>query len=113
MTDLVPQRIRQVSPSKTVITWSDSSETTFTSTLLRNNCPCATCTGHGVKPAPQFPEEHNTSLPVVGQEFVRVTGAQQIGHYAIQFKFSDGHESGIYPYAYLRDLVEHSDDSQG
>ena len=103
---LIPRRIRQEPPAKVVITWSDDSQTSYSSAFLRNNCPCATCTGHGVKPAPRFPEEHATSLPVLGQQMVRVTGAQQIGHYAVQFRFSDGHDTGIYPYDYLRELFE-------
>jgi DUF971 family protein len=35
---------------------------------------------------------------------VRVTGWEQIGNYAIRFKFSDGHGTGLYTYDYLRTL---------
>jgi DUF971 family protein len=30
---------------------------------------------------------------------------RQVGLYAIQIVFGDGHESGIYPFVYLRGLV--------
>ena len=34
-------------------------------------------------------------------------GWAQVGNYAIQFNFSDGHKSGLYTYEYLRDLARH------
>jgi DUF971 family protein len=33
--------------------------------------------------------------------------------YGVQLVFSDGHERGIYPWAYLRDLVIHNAISSG
>ncbi|MDX2109553.1 MAG: DUF971 domain-containing protein [Verrucomicrobiota bacterium] len=37
---------------------------------------------------------------------VTVTTWEFIGQYAVRFVFSDGHGSGLYSYAYLRQLVE-------
>ena len=31
--------------------------------------------------------------------------AQPVGHYALQLRFGDGHERGIYPWALLRTLA--------
>ncbi len=87
------------------MTWDDGAETNFSSAFLRNNCPCATCTGHGERQEPQVAEEDEYSLPILGQNPVRVTGAEQVGHYAIQFSFSDGHKSGIYSFEFLRELA--------
>ncbi len=92
--------------SEIQITWDDGAGTTYSSAFLRDNCPCATCTGHGEKPPLSLPEEDPLSLPILGQEPVRVTGAEQVGHYAIQFSFSDGHKSGIYPFEYLLELAD-------
>ncbi len=30
--------------------------------------------------------------------------APPVGHYAVQLRFSDGHDRGVYPWAYLREL---------
>lgn len=36
---------------------------------------------------------------------VTVTGWRMVGGYAVQFDFSDGHNTGIYPFEYLRGLA--------
>jgi DUF971 family protein len=38
-------------------------------------------------------------------EDILLTDVRQIGAYAVQLSFSDGHDRGIYPWAYLRDLA--------
>ncbi|MBR2692033.1 MAG: DUF971 domain-containing protein [Aquamicrobium sp.] len=38
-------------------------------------------------------------------EGVVITGAEAVGTYAIRLAFSDGHDRGIYPWDYLRDLA--------
>jgi DUF971 family protein len=35
---------------------------------------------------------------------VTVTGWERVGNYAIRFEFSDGHRTGLYSYALLREL---------
>ena len=37
---------------------------------------------------------------------LRATGAELVGNYAIRITFSDGHDTGIYTWAYLRELAE-------
>ena len=39
---------------------------------------------------------------------VTVSGWNQVGLYAIQFRFSDGHNTGIYSFDYLREIAEES-----
>lgn len=34
----------------------------------------------------------------------RLVGAEPVGLYALQLRFSDGHERGIYPWSLLREL---------
>jgi DUF971 family protein len=38
-------------------------------------------------------------------EGVVITGAEAVGTYAIRLAFSDGHDRGIYPWSYLRELA--------
>jgi DUF971 family protein len=37
---------------------------------------------------------------------VSVTQWQKVGNYAVSFEFSDGHKTGIYSWAYLRQIAE-------
>ncbi|TIP80256.1 MAG: DUF971 domain-containing protein [Mesorhizobium sp.] len=39
-------------------------------------------------------------------ETVTVTSAEAIGSYAIRLVFSDGHDRGIYPWTYLREIAD-------
>lgn len=39
-----------------------------------------------------------------GPTDVSIVGWKQVGNYAIQFQFSDGHQTGIYTFDYLRRL---------
>ena len=40
----------------------------------------------------------------VGKREVTIDAVEPVGHYAIQPKFSDGHESGIFSWDYLYEL---------
>lgn len=37
---------------------------------------------------------------------VTLTGAEAIGSYAVRLVFSDGHDRGIYPWSYLREIAD-------
>jgi DUF971 family protein len=37
---------------------------------------------------------------------VTVTSAEAIGSYAVRLVFSDGHDRGIYPWSYLREIAD-------
>lgn len=62
--------------------------------LLRVYSPSAEVQGHG-------PGE---SVLQTGKRQVLITAIEPVGHYAIQPTFSDGHQSGIYTWAYLYEL---------
>ena len=93
---IAPTRVKQVSPKQTDITWNDGHFGSYPSWYLRENCMCAECvdefTGerklvHGSIPASM---ERESVVPV--------------GNYALSFKWSDGHATGIYTFEYLRKL---------
>ncbi len=62
--------------------------------FLRVHSPSAAVQGHGP----------GQEVLQVGKREVTVTAIEPVGHYAIKPVFSDGHESGIFTWAYLRDL---------
>jgi len=40
---------------------------------------------------------------------VRVTGVEPIGNYAVRLLFDDGHDTGLYTFAYLHELGAQQD----
>ncbi len=62
--------------------------------LLRVYSPSAEVQGHSP----------GQEVLQTGKRDVLIEGLQAVGHYAVQPRFSDGHESGIYTWAYLYKL---------
>lgn len=62
--------------------------------LLRVYSPSAEVQGHGP----------GQEVLQVGKRNVDIVGVEQVGNYAIQPEFSDGHRSGIFTWAYLYEL---------
>ena len=63
--------------------------------LLRVYSPSAEVQGHG-------PGQETLQ---VGKRGVGIVTMQAVGHYAVQPVFTDGHESGIFTWAYLYELA--------
>ncbi len=62
--------------------------------LLRVYSPSAEVKGHGP----------GQEVLQTGKRDVGITDIAAVGHYAVQPRFSDGHESGIFSWAYLYEL---------
>ncbi len=62
---------------------------------LRVESPSAEVQGHG-------PNERKI---VPGKASVNIASVDPIGHYAIRIRFSDGHDTGIFTWAYLHELA--------
>jgi DUF971 family protein len=87
------------------ITWADGHSSHFDFPYLRDQCPCATCNDErGKKEAAEsFKLPASPLLPMYKPK-PRANSAMQVGNYAIQIAFNDGHSTGIYSYDYLRTL---------
>jgi ATP-binding protein involved in chromosome partitioning len=92
----VPVGIAQEGPDRLGVRWADGHRSTYGVRALRLACGCAVCvdewTGEGRLDESAVPAD------------VRPTRIQPVGRYAIQIAWSDGHESGIYPFRRLRAL---------
>jgi DUF971 family protein len=87
------------------IRWVDGHESLYPFDLLRKECPCALCNERRAKvPAPGHLMLTVLSGPVVRAGEVQATKVAPVGRYAINFAWSDGHDSGIYSFEYLREL---------
>ena len=95
-----------ISKSKGVkIDWKDGSHSDYSLALLRDNCPCAHCTGaHGTTPQKTKYSQPDSNPFKMFQPALRMLNVEPVGAYAIRIHWSDGHSSGIYSYDYLRKL---------
>lgn len=92
-----PERIEQASADTLRIVWRDGLESLYPVRLLRLACRCARC----VEEWSGQPLLDPASVPAD----VRPERITSVGRYAIQIRWSDGHDSGIYTYEVLRDLA--------
>lgn len=91
-----PTRIEQSGPRELAITWSDGHASRYPVRELRLACGCAQCvdewTGEGrLDPGAVAEDVHPLQI-------------EPVGRYAVQITWSDGHETGIYPFRRLREL---------
>ena len=91
------------------ITWADGHSSHYDFTYLRDQCPCATCNDErGKKDAMPVATTNLLSSPLLPmyKPKPRAQAATQVGNYAVQISFTDGHSTGIFSYDYLRTLCQ-------
>jgi len=81
------------------ITWADGTHSVLTARTLRRNCPCAACQQERNDANPLRVLNTGTDQPM------RMIGAQLAGNYALQLTWSDGHDTGLFDFRYLRELA--------
>ena len=80
------------------ISWQDGHESLFELAALRPHCPCAVCQGEmGV---PGVVREDT----VFSMEQTTLVDIQEVGRYALQLIWADGHQTGYYTFRLLRAL---------
>lgn len=80
------------------VKWIDGHESRFTATYLRINCGCAECVEEWSRRQILDP----ASVPAD----LRAEDHLMVGKYAIQFLWSDGHFTGIFPFDVLRKMCQ-------
>jgi DUF971 family protein len=93
-----PREIMQEGDAGLRITWGDGHVCQFNAPDLRRSCPCAQCVNEWTGQRVLKPE-------AVSDELV-ISEIAIVGRYALNFRWSDGHETGIYSFRYLRELCE-------
>ena len=101
-----------VSKSRGVtIDWADGHTSVYPNELLRDECPCATCTGaHGTEPQrSNYAAEASAAAPAAGpflmfKPRLRMDSIEEVGSYAIRIYWNDGHNAGIYSFDHLRSI---------
>lgn len=96
----LPSAAAWPSPAELVITWGDGHVSSYRMTFLREHCPCASCKAEKAQPAAKQdllgmrPTEKGLESPDV----------EVVGRYALRFGWRDGHDTGIYPFSFLREI---------
>lgn len=83
------------------ITFSDDLQHDYRTEILRGYCPCARCQGHG-------------SMPLKWQGIgdasqLAIDDISQVGNYGFCIAWSDGHNTGVYSWEFLRQIIEEPD----
>lgn len=95
---LEPVQIVEESDCEISIKWSDDAETRYRASMLRRSCPCAGCVNEWTGEKTLDPDK----IP----EGISFKHTSIVGRYALNFHFSDGHDTGIFSFAFLRKLSD-------
>ena len=93
-----PREIKQEGDAGLRITWADERVCNYFAPALRRACPCAQCVNEWTGQRVLAPQTISDELTIKDLNLV--------GRYALNFQWSDGHETGIYSFKYLRELCE-------
>jgi DUF971 family protein len=83
------------------IDFADGHRGVYPHEILRGYCPCAVCQGH--QGAIRFVAGGNLELQEIAE----------VGDYALRMTWADGHATGIYTFAFLRELCSCSECAGG
>lgn len=100
----VPSKLDLKKDKGLTIVWSDGMTSTLDLATLRSSCPCATC--KEARAESQKKKSLLTVLPGNYSEDLKIAGAELVGNYALKLTWTDGHDTGIYSFAFLRELGE-------
>ncbi len=83
-----------------LLQWDDQIQQEVALEELRRLCPCAVCEGRRME------EKEAGGLLMISSDMMNasagVSEVTPVGRYAIQIRWEDGHDAGIYTYDYLR-----------
>jgi DUF971 family protein len=82
------------------ISYASGEQFSLNSEFLRVHSPSAEVRGHGA----------GQETLQIGKLKVEIIELIPVGNYALQLVFSDGHDSGIFSWVYLRELCDQQDD---
>lgn len=90
----VPKNLAVFPGGELAIVWGDGHESYYDPWQLRCACPCAECV------------DEMTGRKVLRDETIpgniRIESVEPVGRYAVSFRWSDGHNTGIYVFEKLR-----------
>jgi DUF971 family protein len=95
-----PVQIVEESERELSVTWSDGLVTRYEAAHLRRSCPCASCVN-------EWTGEKMLDDKSVADD-LSISSTSVVGRYALNFRFSDGHDTGIFSFQHLRRISRHA-----
>ena len=90
-----PTELRLANDKAALTVAYDNGETfSLAAEYLRVESPSAEVQGHG----------GDQKQIVPGKRRVKIEAIEPVGNYAVRLRFDDGHDTGLYSWAYLREL---------
>ena len=87
-------------PNGLAITWNDEKDSFVDYKTLREQCPCANCSGE----SEVFGNLYKGPEIKLTENAYKLINVIQVGNYAIRITWGDGHSTGLFSYDYLRKL---------
>lgn len=101
--ELKPTKIERSGENALMIEWNDGQNHVYTFRQLRDVCPCATCREERQQ-AKDTPADPLAVISSAEAQPLKILEMKPVGNYAYTINFSDGHNTGIYTFAFLREL---------
>jgi DUF971 family protein len=99
-----PHEIVQEGQAGLRVKWGDGRTCAYGAAALRRVCPCARCvnemTGQRMLDPATIPDD------------LSIESLDIVGRYALTFRWSDGHQTGIYSFRLLRELCEQNEEGK-
>lgn len=90
------ETLKQLDKQTLSIAWKDGHESRLAVRVLRLKCPCAQCIDEMTGEVLLKDEQVAADICPINIE--------PVGHYALRFRWSDGHDTGIYTFERIRAL---------
>ena len=87
-------------PNGLAISWNDKKDSFIDYKILRDQCPCANCSGE----SDVFGNLYKGPEIKLTENAYKLINVIQVGNYAIRITWGDMHSDGIYTFEKLRDM---------
>lgn len=96
---IFPTKFQKISGTQMRVEWNSGESTVFDFKPLRFFCRCAECVD-------EWTRERRVKFENIPADIAPVK-LENVGRYAVQIEWTDGHRAGIYPYDLLYHLSKH------
>lgn len=97
----IPISIKRPKPYLLSVEYPDGFKASVLLSKLREECPCAVCKGEEIMGV-----RYTFGIQIMKPGMNELESLTPSGNYAIQAKWKDGHDSGIYTWEQLRVIME-------
>lgn len=99
----IPKAITRPKPYLLAVEYADGMKATILLSKLREECPCAVCKGEEIMGV-----RYTFGIQVMKPGMNELEALIPTGNYAVQARWKDGHESGIYTWEQLKTIVQNN-----